>query len=65
MTHSHRLTRLNIIAGVSSKGDVYYSINYGRTNSLTFGFFLGKLVDYLNGEDNNWRDHTILMLDNA
>ena len=65
VTHSKRLTKFNIIAGVSNRSEVFYTINYGRTNSISFGHFIWKLVDHLNGEDHRWRENTVLMFDNA
>lgn len=41
---SLRLTNTNIIAGISNKGDYYYTINFGQTNSLTIYNFLLKLI---------------------
>ena len=56
---------MNIIAALTSTGDFIYSVNCGKTNGHTFGFFLMKLCQQFDSEDLNWRKNTILMLDNA
>ena len=35
------------------------------TNSKTFAFFLLRLVKYLTETEPDWREHTVIMLDNA
>ena len=44
MTHNTRLLWVNLIAGLTSDGEVLYTVNVGKTNSYTFGFFLTKLT---------------------
>jgi hypothetical protein len=38
-----RLPQISVIAAVSSKGRVFFTINQGKTTSLTFLLFLSKL----------------------
>lgn len=54
-----------MIAGLCSTGELYYTVNCGKTNAQTFGFFLMKLCDHLDQKDHNWRKNTVIMLDNA
>ena len=56
---------MNLIIGVSSIGEFFYTINHGRTNATTFLFFLTKLVKHLSESDTNWREKTVLLIDNA
>lgn len=56
---------MNIIAGVSNRNEVFYTINSGKTTSNTFLFYLIKLCEYLDSQDPQWRVDTIIMLDNA
>jgi DDE superfamily endonuclease len=56
---------VNLIGALCSDGRFFYTVNVGKTNSLTFGFFLAKLCDHLDSVNNKWRETTVLMLDNA
>ena len=38
-----RLPQISIIAAVSSKGRVFFTVNQGKTTSLTFLLYLSKL----------------------
>jgi transposase len=64
-SHSRRLWSINIIAGVSSQGNFYFSINKGKTNSWSFLLFMTKLVQHLNAKNQMWRSSTVIMMDNA
>lgn len=59
------LVWINIIAGISNKGNFFYSINRGKVNSNVLKWFLLKLSNHLNSVDKSWRLNTIIMLDNA
>jgi hypothetical protein len=63
--NSQRLGRVSIIAGVSSRGNLYYTINLGNNNSEKVWLFILKLCKHLQSKDSNWRKNTIIMLDNA
>lgn len=64
-TTVRRMYGINIIAAVSNKGDLFYTVNLGKTNSQTFGLFLVKLCSHLDGVNTHWRKSTVLMIDNA
>ena len=65
MTTNSRLPNINIIAAMCSSGEVWYTVNCGKTNSDTFSLFLVKLCEHLDSTDVYWRKKTVLMLDNA
>ena len=64
-TRNSRINAVNIIAGVSNLGDFMYTVNSGKTETDTFFLFLMKVMRQLSVENINWRDETIIMLDNA
>ena len=51
-----RLPQISMIAAVSSKGKVLFTINKGINNSLTFLLFISKLCAHLDNLDVNWRN---------
>jgi hypothetical protein len=51
--------------GVSSTGKLYFTANRGSNNGSTILLFIKKLVIKLDLEDPEWRDNTILLIDNA
>jgi hypothetical protein len=51
--------------GVSSTGRLYFTANRGTNNGSTILLFLFKLIEQLDTEDPDWRDSTIILLDNA
>ena len=65
VTNMQRLRSLSIIAAVSSDGKFMFTINSGKNNSATFMLFLIKLSNYLDSTNINWRQNTIIMVDNA
>ena len=60
-----RLQGVNIIAAMCSTGEIWYTVNCGKTNSETFSLYLVKLCAHLDSLDLYWRKTTVLMLDNA
>jgi DDE superfamily endonuclease len=64
-TQNYRLSNINLIAVVSNRGEFFYTVNQGVTNSYTLGHFLIKLVEHMNSVDKDWRKESIVMLDNA
>ena len=64
-TGSKRIDSFNIIAGVSNKNEVYFTLNLGSNNSSTFKLFLSKLVTHLSKANSDWRNSTMLLIDNA
>ena len=65
VTTMQRLRSLSIIAAVSSEGRLMYTINSGKNNSGTFALFLVKLSNHLDSVNPEWRQTTIIMVDNA
>ena len=59
VTSNSRLVWVNLIAALTSDGEVLYTVNIGKTNSYTFGFFLTKLTSYLDAQDAHWRKSTV------
>ena len=55
VTSNKRIDAVNLIAASCSNGDFLYTVNIGMTTSLTFGFFLTKLCDHLDSQDDDWR----------
>jgi len=55
VTTTRRLREVNLIAALCSTGELMYTVNIGKTNRFTFGFFLSKLCSHLDSEDPNWR----------
>jgi transposase len=54
-----------MIAAVSSRGRVFFTINQGKTTSLTFLIFLSKLCRKLDTLEAKWRTTSLFLLDNA
>ena len=46
---------MNLIIALSSEGDMFYTVNHGKTNAQTFVYFLCKLVKHLNRKKPNWK----------
>ena len=57
--------RLSMIAGICNRGECYFTLSQSNTNSKSFGAFLLRLAELLDEEDKNWRDSTLILLDNA
>ena len=47
VTKNHRMSNVNLILGISSYGEFFYSVNFGKTNSDTFFLYIMKLVQKL------------------
>ena len=60
-----RLPQISIIAAISSSGRVFFTINQGKTTSLTFLLFLSKLCKSLDAFNTQWRKNGLFLLDNA
>ena len=54
-----------MIAAVTSLGSTFFSVNQGKTTSLTFLFFMVPLCKALESKDRDWRARSTLLLDNA
>ena len=51
--------------GLDTEGKTYLSLLQSNTNNRVMEIFLRQLVLKLDHEDADWRDNTILLLDNA
>jgi hypothetical protein len=60
-----RLPQISMIAAITSDGLTFFSINQGKTTSLTFCFFLTGLCKALDARLINWRSTSTLLFDNA
>jgi transposase len=54
-----------MIAAITSQGHTFFTINQGKTTSLTFLLFIVKLCKELDNRDRDWRIRSTLLLDNA
>ena len=57
--------RLTVIAGVDTCGKTYFTLSQRSNDGRVFGGFLHRLAGQLDGEDPDWRDNTVLVLDGA
>ena len=57
--------RLTLIAALDNLGASYFAITQSTVDSEIFGAFLQRFAGQLDGEDPNWRETTILVLDGA
>ena len=57
--------QLSLIAAVTSHGGSWLTVNKGINNTHTFLLFILKLIQVLDNQHKNWRQHTVLLLDNA
>ena len=58
-------TRVSFIAAIDNRGASYISLGTANTDSGVMVAFFSSLAKQLDGEDANWRDNTIILLDNA
>ena len=57
--------RLSMIAALDSEGRVWFSLSHANTDSNTMTIFLLSLTKALDCENPDWRDNTVILLDNA
>ena len=57
--------RVALIAGIDSQGSTYMALSTGNTDSDVMVTFFSHLIALLDLEESNWRDRTIILLDNA
>ena len=65
VTKALRLPQISIIAAVSNRGTVLFSVNRGTTTSLTFSNFIANLCEVLDKQNPEWRLTSAFLLDNA
>ena len=54
-----------MITGIDTLGNIYLSIIQSNSNSQIMELFFRQLVLKLNKDRIDWRDNTIIILDNA
>lgn len=54
-----------MFAALDSNGEVYLSLLQSNSNNKVMEIYLRQLILKLDQEDFNWRDNTVLLLDNA
>ena len=57
--------RISLIACVGSDGSALYSLTQINTDHRVFCLYLTELVKKLSAADKDWRDNSVLLLDNA
>ena len=57
--------RLSLIAAMDTHGQVYFAVTQSTVDSEVFVAFLLRLAETLDSEDPDWRDNTVIVLDNA
>jgi len=54
-----------MVAGVDTHGSMYLSLIQANSNSKMMELFFTGFIRLLDGKDRFWRNHTVLLLDNA
>ena len=54
-----------MIAALDTNGRLYLSLTQVNTDANVMLMFLSRLASVLSAEDPNWRENTVLLLDNA
>jgi hypothetical protein len=54
-----------MITALDTEGRVWFSLSHANTDSNTMMIFLHHLTKALDNETPDWRDKTLLLLDNA
>jgi len=57
--------RISMIVGIDTLGNVYASLTQSNSNSQIMECFFRQLVLKLNKDRIDWRENTIVMMDNA
>ena len=57
--------RLSVIAAIDTEGETYMSLSIANTDEDTFRLFIQKLSIKLTLERPNWKEDTVIMMDNA
>ena len=58
-------TRISFIAAIDNRGASYISLGTANTDSGVMVAFFSSLAKQLDAEEANWRDNTVILLDNA
>ena len=57
--------RLSVIAAIDTEGEAYMSLSIANTDEDTFRLFIQKLSTKLTLERPNWKEDTVILMDNA
>ena len=57
--------RITMFLALDTDGEVFLSLLQSNSNNRVMDIYLRKLVLKLDHEDVNWRDNTVLLIDNA
>ena len=57
--------RISMIVALASTGEVYCALTQVNTDSDVISHFMGRLANELEIENPDFRDHTVILLDNA
>ncbi len=58
-------TRHSLVVALDTEGMMYFALYHVNTDSDMMALFLHYLVQQLDKEDTDWRENTVLLLDNA
>ena len=58
-------TRVAILAAIDNRGKAYISLGTSNTDSCVMLAFFSQLCKSLDCEDSSWREHSVVLLDNA
>ena len=58
-------TRASFIAAIDNRGAAYISLGTANTDAAVMAAFFAELCKVLDAEDANWREETVVLLDNA
>ena len=57
--------RISMIVGIDTLGNVYFTLSQSNSNSTIMDLFFKELAVKLDKDRPNWRQQTIILLDNA
>jgi predicted XRE-type DNA-binding protein len=64
--NTNKLTgRMTLVAAVDNNGEAWISLSQGNSTTGSTIAILCDLVEELNSEDDNWRENTVIVFDNA
>ena len=59
------MPRLSLIIAIVSQGQLFASMLQSNTDSVNFSMFMRHLAKVLDKKDPNWRENTIITMDEA
>ena len=57
--------RVSVIAALDTNGKVWFTLSHSNTDSNIMALFFTHLVQALDHDQADWRDNTVILLDNA